>query len=47
LLKKRFGAVPPDVLAKISAASLGQIDTWLDEVLDARSLEDLFGPSTN
>ena len=47
LLKKRFGAVPSDVLAKISAASLGQIDTWLDQVLDARSLDDLFGPTTS
>jgi hypothetical protein len=46
LLKKRFGAVPSDVLAKISAASLEQIDGWLDQVLDARSLEDLFGPTT-
>jgi len=44
LLKKRFGAVPSDVLAKISAASLEQIDAWLDQVLDARSLDDIFGP---
>jgi len=47
LLKKRFGVVPSDVLAKISAAPLGQIDTWLDQVLDARSLDDLFGPTTS
>jgi len=46
LLKKRFGGVPSDVLAKISAASLEQIDAWLDQVLDARSLDDIFGPST-
>jgi hypothetical protein len=46
LLKKRFGAVPAEVLGKISAASLEQIDAWLDQVLDARSLDDLFGPST-
>ncbi len=46
LLKKRFGAVPSEVLAKISVASLEQIDGWLDQVLDARSLDDLFGPST-
>ncbi|WP_288130933.1 DUF4351 domain-containing protein [Accumulibacter sp.] len=43
LLKKRFGAVPSDVLAKISAASLEQIDAWLDQVLDAESLDDIFG----
>jgi hypothetical protein len=35
LLKKRFGAVPAEVLAKISAASLEQIEAWLDQVLDA------------
>ncbi len=46
LLKKRFGGVPADVPAKISAASLEQIDAWLDRVLDARSLDDLFGPTT-
>ena len=46
LLKKRFGGVPADVLAKISAASLEQIDAWLDRVLDARSLDDLFAPTT-
>ena len=46
LLKKRFGAVPSEVLAKISVASLEQIDAWLDQVLDARSLDDIFGPTT-
>jgi hypothetical protein len=45
LLKKRFGAVPPEVLAKIAGASLDQIDAWLDQVLDARSLNDIFGRS--
>ena len=45
LLKKRFGAVPSDVLVKISVASLEQIDAWLDQVLDARSLDDIFGPT--
>uniref|UniRef100_UPI002629D684 DUF4351 domain-containing protein n=1 Tax=Accumulibacter sp. TaxID=2053492 RepID=UPI002629D684 len=46
LLKKRFGAVPPEVLAKISGASLEQIDAWLDQVLDAGSLDSIFGSST-
>ena len=46
LLKKRFGAVPSEVLAKISVASLEQIDAWLDQVLDAESLDDIFGPTT-
>ncbi len=47
LLRKRFGAVPAEVLAKIASASLEQLDTWLDQVLDARSLDDIFGPTTH
>ncbi len=46
LLRKRFGAVPSEVLAKISAASLEQIDVWLDRVFDGRSLDVIFGPTT-
>ncbi len=47
LLRKRFGAVPSEVLAQIASASLEQLDTWLDQVLDARSLDDIFGPTTH
>ncbi|EQD74884.1 hypothetical protein B1A_04252, partial [mine drainage metagenome] len=48
LLTKRFGAIPPEILAKISSAGTGQIDLWLDQVLDARSIEGLFdGPTTH
>jgi hypothetical protein len=47
LLTKRFGAMPADILEKIAAASPAQIDTWLDQVLDARSLDELFGPLTH
>ena len=42
LLTKRFGTLPADMVGKISAASAGQIDVWLDRVLDAASLEDVF-----
>ena len=45
LLSKRFGVIPPDVLAKIASASQEQVDSWLDQVLDAGSLGDLFGPT--
>ena len=44
LLTRRFGAIPPHVLARIAAASLEQIDAWLDQALDGRSLDDIFGP---
>ena len=44
LLTKRFGAVPADVTARIAGAAPEQIEQWLDQVLDAGSLDDLFGP---
>ena len=42
LLAKRFGEVPVSVLEMIAQASSTQIETWLDRVLDADSLEALF-----
>ena len=44
LLSKRFGAMPSEVLTKIAEASPAQVDVWLDQVLEAKRLEDLFGP---
>ena len=44
LITRRFGTIAPDVLIKITAASKEQLDTWLDQILDADSLNDLFGP---
>jgi hypothetical protein len=43
LLTKRFGIISSDMTAKIAGASTGQIELWLDQVLDAHSLDDLFG----
>jgi len=43
LLTKRFGVIPAEVQAKITAASTEQVDVWLDKVLDAKSLDDMFG----
>lgn len=45
LLSRRFGVVPAAVLEQISNAPIEQIDSWLDRVLDARSLDELFGPT--
>lgn len=42
LLTKRFGPLPPDALSKIAAASAEQLDTWMDRVLDAPTLGDIF-----
>jgi len=47
ILSKRFGAIPSDVLAKIAAATPEQIDTWLDQILDAKSLGDMFGSTAH
>ena len=44
LLTKRFGTLPRALVIAISAASATQIDVWVDRVLDAASLEDVFRP---
>ena len=43
LLERRFGPLPRPVRDRIAAASLKQLDTWLDAILDAPSLEAVFG----
>ena len=43
LLERRFGPLPRPVRDRIAAASLEQLDTWLDAILDAPSLKALFG----
>lgn len=45
LLSKRFGPLPAGVLARIDSATPDQIESWLDAVLDAPTLEVIFGPS--
>jgi len=44
LLSKRFGALPAETIRAIGSASAQQIDTWVDRVLDAASLEEVFRP---
>ena len=43
LLTRRFGSLPVWAEQRIGAAPVAQLDTWLDGVLDATSLEDLIG----
>jgi len=43
LLERRFGAVPDAVRERVATASLEQLDTWLDTVIDAESLDEVFG----
>ncbi len=42
LLAKRFGPIPAEVELRISAASLEELETWIDRILDAPTLEAVF-----
>lgn len=42
LLERRFGALPEAVTTRVAEASTDEIEGWLDRVLDASSLEDVF-----
>jgi len=43
LLRVRFGELPPWAQARIDAATLGQLDAWLDGLFLAATLEILLG----
>ena len=43
LLRRRFGPLPDWAGARIDTASSEQLDTWLDQVLDADRLDALIG----
>ena len=45
LLIRRFGAIPADVTAIISAGNLQDIELWFDRAIDANSLEEVFVPT--
>ena len=42
-LTRRFGALSATQLASIAAATPAQLETWGDRVLEATSLDDVFG----
>jgi Domain of unknown function (DUF4351) len=42
LLERRFGALPEALTARVADASTNEIESWLDRVLDASSLDDVF-----
>ena len=44
LLTRRFGPLPPEVLGRIASASEEDINQWVDRILDAACLEDVFRP---
>ncbi|MEO5333073.1 MAG: DUF4351 domain-containing protein [Magnetococcus sp. YQC-5] len=43
-LMRRFGELPAAIHEKITMANPNTLEMWADLVLDARSLEDVFGP---
>ena len=43
LLVRRFGALSAERVARIAAATPAQLETWGDRVLDAKSLDEVFG----
>ncbi|MGB5736570.1 MAG: DUF4351 domain-containing protein [Thiohalocapsa sp.] len=46
LLAHRFGPLPGWASKRITAASIDQLDAWLDGIFDAESLEALIGSKT-
>ncbi len=45
LIERRFGPPPDEVRSRIAGAGLEQLDRWLDAVLDAPTLDAVFGSS--
>lgn len=43
LLRRRFGDVPPHVVARLHTTTLADLDRWTDRFLDAKTLDDVFG----
>jgi hypothetical protein len=46
LLERRFHGVPEPYHAQVLAADVEQLDTWIDAVLDAESIDAVFGRPT-
>jgi hypothetical protein len=42
LLSKRFGPLDEQTTARLKAATLEQLDTWADRILDAPTLQAVF-----
>ena len=41
-LVRRFGPLPHDLVQRLTSATTEQLELWGDQVLDARSLADVF-----
>ncbi|WP_297475786.1 DUF4351 domain-containing protein [Ferrovum sp.] len=47
LLTKRFGVIPPGILARIASASQDQVEAWFDVAIEASGYTEVFGPITH
>ena len=43
LLRRRFQTLPSHLEDSIRAADIDRLDEWIDRILDAKSLDDVFG----
>ena len=43
LLRRRFGRLPSATAERLDRASAGDLETWAENVLDADTLDDVFG----
>ncbi|MBF0095436.1 MAG: DUF4351 domain-containing protein [Alphaproteobacteria bacterium] len=46
-IRRRFGSVPAETEDRVRAAGSDQLDEWMDRLMDARDVADVFGPSTH
>lgn len=44
-LTRRFGPVSPAVGARLTHATFEQLEWWAEQMVDARTLDDVFGPN--
>jgi hypothetical protein len=42
LLDRRFGTLPDEVVQRVEAATLVDLDVWTDRILDAKTLDEVF-----
>ncbi len=43
LLHRRFGILSPEIAQRLNQASVADLETWAENLLDANTLEDVFG----
>lgn len=46
LLNRRFHSVPEDYRRLVLTVEADQLDTWIDTLLDAKTIESVFGAPT-